>query len=51
MIFNPGLVRSASKEEVDVAEAEEIIEEEMEVSWTRTEERTGETIDRAVVIE
>ena len=51
MIFNPGLVRSVSKEEVDVAEAEEVIEEEIEVSWTRTEERTGETIDRAAVIE
>ena len=46
MIFNPGLVRSVSKEEVDVAEAEEVIEEETEVSGTRTEERTGETIDR-----
>ena len=47
-IFHPGLVRSVSKEVV--VEAEEVIEEETEVSGTRTEERTGETIDRGEVI-
>ena len=50
VIFHPGLVRSVSKEEVEVVEAEEVIEEETEVSGTRTEERTGETIDREEVI-
>ena len=48
VISHPGLVRSVSKEEV--VEAEEVIEEETEVSGTRTEERTGETIDREEVI-
>ena len=51
VISHPGLVRSVSKEEeVVVVEAEEVIEEETEVSGTRTEERTGETIDREEVI-
>ena len=46
VIFHPGLVRSVSKEAEVVVVAEEVIEEETEVSGTRTEERTGETIDR-----
>ena len=48
VISHPGLVRSVSKEEE--VEAEEVIEEETEVSGTRTGERTGETIDREEVI-
>ena len=50
VIFHPGLVRSVSKEAEVVVVAEEVIEEETEVSGTRTEERTGETIDREEVI-